>query len=287
MPPRRSLQRAHHAAPGGAAAAVGAAVQASHELHTALQAALQWIRTSANTQNASLEALPGSMAPLRDRVHAVCFTAAELDALSALVHAGAPSDAWLFCLLETCTYAECQEQAEALAAGRLRQLADTPDLLAASVSLALDTSRCDVDLLEKMECARQMGAVAARRVVSRLADLVPQRLLRVPGGSGLPAAFARAAAAEDGASYDQHICLYGIGQLLDVLVNEHDEQLQGGAAGAAVHDSLGGGASAGLPGSSDVQLWGSSSLRSCYIHIWVCGQRSRRRGEPRCWFRSG
>lgn len=201
MPPRCS-PRVDSAA-GGAAGAV----QGPHELHTALQSALQLLQNSIIAQNYNLTALDDTMVRMRKRIMAAAhkapaerFTPAELDALSALLHTGPPFDVWAIFLVHPCIFTPNPEHAAEVAAGRMQQPVDAADLLTASIRLALDTSRCGHKPQGEVDCMQQIGAEMARWVVSRLAGIGPQRLLRLPGGSALPAAFARTAAAEGDAS---------------------------------------------------------------------------------------
>lgn len=243
MAPKPSSGRADHAAVDGAPGASPG--RGSHDLHTALQSALQLLRaSSANVQSGnptSLTALCVAMEPLRQRVHTAALkapaerlTPAELDELSALLRAGPPVDACVVELLDgiiSTKDSKSQEAALAVAAGRLQQLADSPDLLAAAFRLALDTSRCGRKQQREMDRMQQVGADRARWLVNKISVLDPQRLLRLPGGSGLPAAFAWAAAAEGrdaAARRNLRQWLDGIYWLTYSLLTEHAAQLQAG-----------------------------------------------------------
>lgn len=92
-----------------------------------------------------------------------------------------------------------------------------------------------------------------RQIISSLACIAPQRLLRAPGGSGLPAAFARAAAAEGGATDDLGTWFQGIVKLLDSLDNELFQRLQAGQHVQPVAAAM---EVARVPGFWQAVMWG-------------------------------
>lgn len=140
--------------------------------------------------------------------------------------------------------------------GRTQQFADCPDLVAAAVRLTLDASRCGPRLSGELMRTplRTQGEAMARHSICELARVAPQRLLRMPSGSGLPAALARAAAAEGSASAELQECLHVVHLLLRGCLVEQADRPQAVAAALEVVQ---------VPGFMHAVVWGLGDNDAC------------------------
>lgn len=242
------------------------------ELHAALQEALLLLRTAANAPGHSSKALQKVLAPLLIRILKAAgqaldkrFTPAELDALSALACAGRPFDAWALSLVFPCISWIDLEHDEAVPVpdGRMQQVANCPGLVAAAMRLALDTSCYSRRQQGKMESLGDKRMAKGAHIVCILARIIPRRLLRLPGGSALPAALARGAAAEE-RSIRLRSWFLGIQRLLGSLQAEQTERLHSGQqvqpAAAALE-------MARVPGFWQAVVWSFGEEELCHLGV--------------------